>query len=104
MTYFFLSTNPVSGRIVEEAEFRKISLLEIDIENFWPIEASENDELLIENWLDTSDVEISNWLKFLLPESSENEAPHYNLQRVTRQGEIYFVTTQHILSGESGGV
>ena len=91
---------PLKGRIIDKEEFSKMALVEIELEDYWPIEPSETDELVIDKWIDTREVEMSNWLKFLLPESSSPDSPDYNIQRVVHDDEIFFVTTHYIPAGE----
>lgn len=91
---------PLKGKRVILHELNKIAMLDVDLKHFWPVNASENDELDIESFIDTRKTSESNWIRFLKPEYPTKETPNYNVQRVTLEEEIYFITTRDIQPGE----
>ena len=96
----FTRFGPVKGKKVKFGEITKIAMSDIDLKHFWPINATEGDELDLESFIDTQKLSESNWLRYLKAEHPDKETPSYNVQRVTIDEEIYFITTREISSGE----
>lgn len=90
---------PILGKIVSMQDLASMGVVknEIDVANIWPfpIENGQH-EFDFQFFLDTQDLQVSNWLKFINVESPKEEHPPYNVQTVYEV--LYFSIIVNIIT------
>ena len=72
MPFFSHSLYPLGRRVLQD-ELAKICIPDIDLDHFWPVRRTEIpfDDLVIDEYIETVDTQLSNYLRFLVPEPAE---------------------------------